>query len=82
MAPFSQFLRFWITLGSKTQFLVQNAPGLCFIGPREAIFGHFEQKSAKILKNAQNAQKVIFGPQNGFGVQSQKKVHFLRFCDF
>ena len=81
MAPVPQFLRFLTTLGSKTEFLVQNAPGLCFVGPREAIFSHLEQKSAKVLKNAQNAQKVILGPKMDFGAKSEKKCifAFLRF---
>ena len=69
-------------MGSKSELFGQNAPGLCFIGSREAIFGHFEQKSAKVLRNAQNAQKVIFGPESAFWGQKSEKVHFLRFYDF
>ena len=82
MAPFSPFSQFWTTLGSKTQLFVQNAPGLCFIGPREAILGDFETKSEKVLENAQNAQKVIFGPKSAFWGQKSEKSEFSAFCDF
>ena len=82
MAPFSPFLQFWTTLGSKTQLFVQNAPGLCFVGPREAIFGDFEPESEKVVENAGKALKVLFGPRNGFWDQKLAKCTFCVFAIF
>ena len=66
----------------KSQLFGKNAPGLCFVGSREAIFGHFEQKSAKVLQNAKNAQKVIFGPKKCILGSKERKSAFSAFLRF
>ena len=51
----------------------QNAPGLCFISPREASLSHFEQKSAKVLKMVEMLKKWFWNPKVDFGVKRPKK---------